>query len=210
MRQRLPYSYGPEHHERMRSYSNKSQFTYKLDIQLVPSACRRLHITQPLREEPAVSPPCSDCCFTHCAVAGPLNSTGQQLAGWLMVSEVSGQAGARQPWHPSSSGLALPRPPEPPQTQGRHARMLGCSQWSAPDFFCFTQQQNNYNIHTRNPHNIQVRHDLATACIKWVSLFCYVLSRHLTTGVMYCKVIHCHAMETAIWHFTHLGRAISL
>lgn len=33
--------------------SSKSQFTYKFDIQLVPSACRWLHITQP-----AVSPPC--------------------------------------------------------------------------------------------------------------------------------------------------------
>lgn len=45
--------------------SYKSQFTYKLAIQLVPSACRWLHITQPLREEPAAPPPCSGSCFSQ-------------------------------------------------------------------------------------------------------------------------------------------------
>jgi len=88
-------------------HSTKSQFTYRLDIQLVPSACRWLHITRPPREEPAASPR-SHCCSTHRAVAGPLNGTGQQPTGWLMVSEGSGRAGARQ--HGTRVLLDLPCP----------------------------------------------------------------------------------------------------
>lgn len=127
-------------------HSNKSQFTYKLDIQLVPSACRWLHITQPLWEEPAASPLCSDCCFTHCAVAGPLNNTGQQLAGWLMVSEVSGWAGAHR--HSTCALLDLPCPGPLNPLKLRGGTHTGLLREIRPRFFLFYQQQNNYKIHT--------------------------------------------------------------
>lgn len=164
----------------------------------MPSACRWLHITRPPQEEPAVSPPCSNCCSTHRTVAEPLKSTWQQLSGGLIASEVSGWwAGAHQ--HGTRAHLDLPWPGPLSPLQKRKMR---------PRVFLLFQQQNNHNIHTHT--HIQVRYDLATIWMQWMWLSCYVLWRLLTTGVMYYKVIHCHAVGKTIWHFTHVGRAISL
>lgn len=92
-------------------------------------------------EGPAVSPLCLDCSLSRCAVAGPLHSTRQQVAGWWNASEVSGWASAHQYGNPGSFGFALPRCPEPPETQGRHRK-------SSCRLFLSYQQQNNSNTHT--------------------------------------------------------------
>lgn len=179
-------------------HSNKSQFTYKLDIQLVPSACRWLHITQPLQEEPAASPPCSDCCFTHCAVAGPLNSTGQRLAGWLMVSEVSGWAGAHR--HGTRALLDLPCPgPLNPSNPGE-ARMLGVSERSGPDSL-FYQQQNNYKTHTLT----HITYKLGTTWLQFVSNDCPFLLGTVKASDYWSNVLQgdslpCHAESHLAFH----------
>lgn len=128
-------------------HSNKSQFTYKLDIQLVPSACRWLHITQPPQEEPAASPLCLGRCFTQYAVAGTFQSTRQQLTGWFEVSDMRGQCPtapllfctclAQDPWIPSHPGETCP---------------LGFSERPGQDFFSFTNSKIAVHTYTHTQH----------------------------------------------------------
>lgn len=73
-------------------------------------------------EGPAVSPLRLDCGLPSRPAAGPLHSARQQVAGWWNASGVSGWASAHWYGNPGSFGLALPRRPEPPQTQGRHRK----------------------------------------------------------------------------------------
>lgn len=163
----------------------------------MPSACQWLHITQPLWEEPAVSPLCWDCCFTHCAVPGPFHSSQQQLDGWeLLVKHQVHQHCA----HGTCALLDLPCPGPlsslKPRGAGTTQVHLALRKHQA---LTFDQQQNTHHTHKHRHtgiQNTQAGHELGAACAKWIFVtFCYVQQRHLAAGRTYCTVIHCRARE---------------